>query len=289
MTPDGKNRCLKAEQICDNVPDCPQGEDELPTNCFFHRPVRKESVMNARINFPHALVQMVARLNDLMHAINRVADSLTKPIYLVERSDDNGRENRPPNQAAESSSSFSNLNDQQRRMRIEHIFSPQLQDDIDRENDRSVGASDDFRGEASTAGKVAAERIGQAIARMQRQLEEQQLEERQLEERQLEEQQLEEQQLSEQQLEEQQLEEQQLEEQQLEEQQLEEQQLSEQQLEEKGRQQAPWRRDQHQLRTATSSMPSESRPELSTMATKPASQAEQTVQEFAWRQPPFTG
>ncbi|VDK30896.1 unnamed protein product [Anisakis simplex] len=31
--------CITAEQLCDDVVDCPGGEDENPTNCLFYKSV----------------------------------------------------------------------------------------------------------------------------------------------------------------------------------------------------------------------------------------------------------
>ncbi|TRY76637.1 hypothetical protein TCAL_08783, partial [Tigriopus californicus] len=34
----GIHKCIEREQLCDDVPDCPNGEDETPEHCFFQRP-----------------------------------------------------------------------------------------------------------------------------------------------------------------------------------------------------------------------------------------------------------
>ena len=34
-----RHNCIEATQICDGIPDCPQGEDEEEKRCFFHRPI----------------------------------------------------------------------------------------------------------------------------------------------------------------------------------------------------------------------------------------------------------
>ena len=37
---DGSHHCVRTDQYCDGVPDCPNGEDEDQERCFFYRPVR---------------------------------------------------------------------------------------------------------------------------------------------------------------------------------------------------------------------------------------------------------
>ncbi|VDK60606.1 unnamed protein product [Anisakis simplex] len=34
--------CITAEQLCDDVVDCPGGEDENPTNCLFYKSTKEQ-------------------------------------------------------------------------------------------------------------------------------------------------------------------------------------------------------------------------------------------------------
>ncbi|VBB27698.1 unnamed protein product [Acanthocheilonema viteae] len=34
--------CITSEQLCDDTPDCPGGEDENPSNCLFYKSIKEQ-------------------------------------------------------------------------------------------------------------------------------------------------------------------------------------------------------------------------------------------------------